>query len=156
MMWKLSMFSILLMGTMALAEEKKSEFKLTDDEKAIVEATNAERKKAGLPALKPNAKLFEAARAHAANMAKQDKLEHKLDDKTSDERVKNAGYQFSGTSENIAHNQQTPKEAVESWMNSEDHKANLLNKEYVDIGVAVAKSAKGERYWVQVFGTPLQ
>jgi uncharacterized protein YkwD len=37
-------------------------------------------------------------------------------------------------------------------MNSEPHRENILKPEYDEIGVAVAKSDKGDRYWVQVFG----
>lgn len=155
-MRKPAILSILLIGAVAFAQEKKSELKLSDDEKAVVEATNEERKKAGLSELKPNAKLFEAARNHAANMAKQEKLDHTLDGKTASERVKDAGYEYGRTGENIAHNSPTPQDAVASWMGSEMHKANMLEKDYADLGVAVAKNAKGERYWVQVFGKPLR
>jgi uncharacterized protein YkwD len=37
-------------------------------------------------------------------------------------------------------------------MGSEGHRANILNVEYAEIGVAVARNARGERYWTQVFG----
>lgn len=139
-----------------VGQEKADALKLTEDERAIVENTNAERKKAGLAELKVDVRLMKAARSHAENMAKQDKLDHTLDEKTAGDRVKDAGYRFGRTGENIAHNQRAPKEVVQSWMSSEGHKANMLHKDYVDIGVAVAKNAKGERYWVQVFGMPLR
>jgi uncharacterized protein YkwD len=139
----------------ASGDEKKVEFKLTDDEKAIVDATNAERKKAALPELKVNEKMVEAARSHAANIAKQDILEHTLDGKTAGDRVKEVGFRFRHTGENIAHNQKTTQEVLESWMNSDGHKANILSKDYEEIGAAVTKNDKGERYWVQVFGTLL-
>ncbi|HJZ53873.1 MAG TPA: CAP domain-containing protein, partial [Gemmataceae bacterium] len=103
---------------------------------------------------RPNARLFEAARAHAANMAKQDKLEHDLDGITASERVTTAGYRWSRTGENIAWSAPTPKEVVAGWMDSPPHKANILSEEFTEIGVGVASNAKGERYWVQVFGTP--
>src|SRR5437867_3138573 len=54
---------------------------LSKEEKALLELTNKEREKAELPPLKANEKLFKAARAHSTNMAKQNKLDHKLDDK---------------------------------------------------------------------------
>jgi uncharacterized protein YkwD len=57
--------------------------------------------------------------------------------------------------ENIAHNQRTPKEAVAAWMASQGHKDNLLDARFTEIGVAMAKNAKGEAYWVQVFAVPL-
>ena len=148
--------SLLLFGTFvalafpALADELKQ----SEDEKAVIELTNAERKKADLPPLKPNPKLLVAARAHAANMAKQDKLAHELDDKTPEDRLKAAGYKYSRWGENIGGQYDTPKVAVAAWMDSQIHKDNILNKDFTEIGIAVAKNEKGERYWVQVFAAP--
>ncbi len=136
--------------------KEKAEFKLTADEQAVLDGTNAERKKAKLDPLTADPKLTEAARAHAANMAKQEKLDHTLDDQTVADRVKAAGYTFRRVGETIAWNQPTPKDAVAGWMDSAGHKANLLHAEYTHIGVAVAKNTKGEPYWVQVFGAPLK
>jgi uncharacterized protein YkwD len=132
------------------------EFKLSEDEKAVVELTNAERKKADLPPLKPDARLFAAARGHAANMAKQDKLEHDLDGKSAADRVADAGYKAGRSGENIGWNFPTPKAAVAGWMDSTAHKENILNADYTAIGVAVAKNEKGEPYWVQVFAAPAE
>ena len=101
-----------------------------------------------------NRVLTAAARGHAANMAKQGKIEHTLDDKTVSDRVKAAGYEFRRVGENIAWNQKTPKDVVAAWMSSKGHKENLLNDQYTQLGIAVAKSSEGEPYWVQVFGTP--
>jgi len=134
--------------------KEKAEFKLTEDEQAMLDATNAERKKEKLEPLTTDPKLTEAARAHAANMAKQSKLDHTLDDKTFEDRAKAASYEYRALGENIAWNQPTPKDVVESWMKSEGHRKNVLNAEYTQIGVAVAKNDKGEPYWVQVFGAP--
>ncbi|HEV3439138.1 MAG TPA: CAP domain-containing protein [Gemmata sp.] len=135
-------------------DDKKDELKLTKEEQATIDLTNAERKKAEMKPLTANPQLMAAARAHAANMAKQDKLEHTLDGKEPAERVKDAGYKYSATGENIAWNAITPKEVLKGWMDSPPHKENILKPEYTEIGVAVAKNKKGERYWVQVFGTP--
>ena len=88
--------------------KEKAEFKLTEDEQAVLDATNVERKKEKLEPLTADPKLTEAARSHAANMAKQSKLAHTLDDKTFEDRVKATGYTYSALGENIAHQQQTP------------------------------------------------
>ena len=56
--------------------------------------------------------------------------------------------------ENIAWNQKSPKDVVRAWMESEDHRENILHADYTEIGVAVAKNKKREPYWVQVFGKP--
>ena len=141
---------------LAVAQEKKDELKLTKEEEEVIELTNAERKKAELPPLKMNAKLMTAARGHAANMAKQDKLEHTLDEKTATDRVKDAGYKYRQMGENIAWGAEKPKQLVEGWMESPIHKENILTPEFTEIGVGVAKNEKGEPYWVQVFGSRLR
>lgn len=137
-------------------EDPKAELKPTADDNAVVELTNAERKQAEkpLPPFTMNPQLMAAARKHAENMAAQDKLDHKLDDKTPDDRTKAAGYKSTFVGENIAWNQKSPKDVVKAWMNSEGHRENILNADYTEIGVAVAKNKKGEPYWVQVFGKP--
>jgi uncharacterized protein YkwD len=150
-----AVLAVVVACSLAAADDKKDELKLSKDEKALLELTNAERKAKDLDPLKPNAKLFAAARARAANMAKQEKLEHDLDGKGVAERVADAGYEPAGVAENIGWNFATPKGAVEGWMNSEGHRANLLGKDYTEVGLAVAKSAKGELYWVQVFAKPV-
>src|SRR5262249_32984473 len=75
-------------------EGKKDEQKLTKEEQEVIDLTNAERKKADLKPLSPNARLMAAARGHAENMARQEKLEHTLDDKTLADRAKDAGYSY--------------------------------------------------------------
>jgi uncharacterized protein YkwD len=130
--------------------------KPTREEQEVIDRTNAERKKAERKPLVANRKLMTAAREHAANMAKQGKLEHTLDDKGFEDRAKDAGYSFAALGENIAWNDESPKAVVETWMGSQLHKDNILNEEFTEIGVAVAQNAKGERYWVQVFGKPLK
>jgi uncharacterized protein YkwD len=138
----------------AAKKDKKDKLVLSAAEQGVIDATNAERKKAGLGPLKANPKLMEAARKHAVNMAKQDKLEHDLDGKSPTDRIKAAGYPGRKTGENIAWNPRSPAAAVEGWMNSPPHKENILTKEYTEIGVGLATSANGEPYWVQVFGNP--
>ena len=135
---------------------KKDALKLSKEEQAVIDLTNAERKKEGLPPLKAEAHLMAAARGHAENMAKQDKLDHVLDGKTHADRTKAAGYKSGFVGENIAWNQQTPKEVLETWMKSQPHKENILRKEFTQIGVGIAKNEKGEPYWVQVFAAPLK
>lgn len=135
-------------------DDKKGALKLTAEEEAVIDLTNAERKKADLKPLKMNPQLMEAARKHAENMAKQDKLDHTLDEKAPSDRTKAAGYKSSFVGENIAWNQKDAKDVVAGWMDSKDHRENILNTDYTEIGVAVAKNEKGEPYWVQVFGKP--
>lgn len=151
MMRNLSILAILILPAQwATADEK---FQLARDEQEVVDLTNKERKAADLPPLKVNEKLVKAARAHSANMAKQEKLDHTLDEKGPAERLKDVNYAFATWAENVAEGQRTAAEVVASWMDSEMHKANILSKN-TEIGIGVAKGADGKKYWTQVFGVP--
>jgi uncharacterized protein YkwD len=56
--------------------------------------------------------------------------------------------------ENVAWNQQNAQSAVNSWMNSSGHRANILDPSLTEMGAAMTRSARGEPYWIQVFGSP--
>lgn len=56
--------------------------------------------------------------------------------------------------ENIAAGQQTPEEVVNSWMNSPNHRKNILNKEFKRMSVSLFipnHSSQYTAYWVQHF-----
>lgn len=127
---------------------------LTEVEQRVFDLVNAERKKEDLSPLRPNALLMQAARDHSKNMAKQDMLKHELDDKGPADRLDELGYKAFGIAENVAAGQRTPAEAVESWMNSEPHKANILGEKYAEAGVGLATTADGKTYWTIVFAAP--
>jgi uncharacterized protein YkwD len=147
------MIFVALAGSTA---DDKEKFTLSKEEQEVLDLTNKERKDACLPPLKPDAKLFKAARSHSSNMAKQDKLDHKLDDKDPSDRLKDVGYAFANWAENCAMGQRTAAEVVEAWMKSTDgHKENLLSK-HTEIGIGIARNADGIKYWTQVFATPAQ
>ena len=58
--------------------------------------------------------------------------------------------------ENIACGQSTPAEVMKAWMNSQEHKANILSSEFEYLGVGVWY-ANGQYYWTQLFtgGLPM-
>jgi uncharacterized protein YkwD len=146
---------LLAQGISRGAEKPAAEpkFEMTVQEKAVLERTNQERAKENLPALKPSPLLFKVARAHSANMAKQEKMDHVLDGKKPHERVQDAGYRFAWVGENVAAGTNlAPKEAMDLWMNSEGHRGNILGKDYDEIGIGLARTEKGDVYYTQVFG----
>ena len=146
---------LLLAPTIVWADAKPEEkkLKLTEEEKGVLERTNAERKAAGLPELVPNAKLFQAARDHSANMAKLNRMSHILNGRTHADRAAAAGYAYTFLGENIAWNQRDAAQVLECWMRSAGHRANILNRNYTEIGIGVAVNERGEHYWTQMFGT---
>lgn len=153
--WLILALYAICAGSIGAGEKPKDKekFALSKEEQEIFDLTNKERKAAGLKELTVNEKLFMAARAHSANMAKKDELNHELDCKGPAERLKDHGYAFSSLGENCAAGQRTPAEAVTSWMNSEGHKANILS-EHAEIGIGIAATADGKKYWTQVFANP--
>lgn len=149
---------LLLSGFIPLAaeEKKSSKLEISSQEQTIIDLVNKERKKEKLPLLKPNPLLFKAARAHSENMAKQQKMEHKLDGKTPAQRVRAVGYRYRACGENIAAGgpRWALSEVHQAWMDSEGHRDNILGKNYTQIGIGIAKSEQGELYYTQVFARP--
>ena len=147
---------VFILAASALAQKitPEADVHLSPEEKTLLQLTNEARKKDGLPEVKVNTKLMKAARDHSANMAKQEKMAHELDDKKPADRLKEVGYSFGHLGENVAFGQQTPSEALDTWMKSDDHRANILGKDYVDIGLGAAKSSSGTTYWTVVVARP--
>jgi uncharacterized protein YkwD len=124
---------------------------------SIVQATNAERSSAGLQALRANSRLMEAAQLHADQMARLGRLEHVLSGgqyPRPEDRLAAAGYQWSSYAENIAMGQTSASAAMDSWMRSSGHRANILSASVTEIGVGFARDSAGRPYYVQVFGRP--
>lgn len=148
-----------LAASLVLADDPKgsTKFVMTREEKQLLDLLNKERAKADLSVLKPHPLLFKAARAHAANMAKQRKMEHELDGKRPAQRVEAAGYNWGKVSENIAmaEDGEPPlADIVKQWMESKTHRENLLDKNVTETGVAIARNAKGEIYYAQILARP--
>ncbi|MEZ6143761.1 MAG: CAP domain-containing protein [Zavarzinella sp.] len=127
---------------------------LAEAEQAIVAETNAARAKAGLPALQVSPALMSAARGHSNNMAAAGVMSHNLNGRGVGDRVRAAGYAFTGCAENIAMGQFSASDAIRSWLNSAGHRANMLSGTYTQLGVAVSYDRSGRPYWTQVFGRP--
>jgi uncharacterized protein YkwD len=147
-------FLVLLVPTIGRTDDPVPVPGATDEEKVFVELTNKERAREKLPPYKINATLCKVARAHAENMARQDKMEHVLDGKTPTNRVNESGYAWRRVGENIAWAEDLPAEKVmQGWMESPHHRDNILHKEFTEIGIGLAHKGK-EVYYTQVFAQP--
>jgi uncharacterized protein YkwD len=139
----------------------KAKVELSKDEKALFDLLNKERAKEKLPALKLNAALCEAAQKHCANMAKQGKMAHRLDDKGVGDRVTAAGYDWRIVRENLGRAAgepggpaPAPADVHKRWMESKGHRANILNDRVTEVGLSMVKGKKGTFYYAQVFAEP--
>jgi uncharacterized protein YkwD len=110
------------------------------------------------PPLRLDASLTVAAQTHAANMARLGVLEHRgRDGSTPAQRVRAAGYQDLGAvAENIAGGAMNAREAMDGWLTSAGHCANLMNPTYTQMGVAYSlnESSPLGIYWAQDFAAP--
>ena len=125
-------------------------------EKMLIELTNQERKKKDLGVVKSNETLAKAARAHAENMLRQEKMEHTLDGKNQFDRITVAGYKWMKAGENLAalDGDRTLAELMEAWMDSKSHRVNILDRDFSEIGVGIARDKKGKLWITQVFARP--
>lgn len=123
-------------------------------ERKILELTNAERKKYGLGELVWNEELAALARAHSSDMAERGFFGHNNPDgKTPFDRMKDAKINYIAAAENIAAGQASPENAMEAWMNSDGHRANILNPKLKELGVGIARGGEYGIYWTQNFAT---
>lgn len=130
----------------------------TINQQTVIDQTNAERKKNGLPALVPNASLSEAAYQKARNMFDEQYWSHYSPDGESPwEFMKAAGYTYSVAGENLARDFTDTDDMVNAWMNSPTHRENIVNAKYQEIGIAVVNGKLNgveTTLVVQMFGTP--
>ncbi|MFG2939017.1 CAP domain-containing protein [Streptomyces sp. NPDC048282] len=129
---------------------------ITTSQEAVVEAevlklVNDERAKVGCSALSANSSLTKLAEAFSDDMAARDFFDHTdPDGKTPWDRAAAAGISNLG-GENIARGQATAQAVMDAWMNSEGHRANILNCDFKTLGVGVHFGSGGP-WWTQDFG----
>jgi uncharacterized protein YkwD len=117
-----------------------------------------ERAFGAAPPVTWNDLLGKAALGHSRDMAQRVYFDHReKDGSDAAERVQRLGYRWSRVGENIASGLGTPEEAVQGWIDSPGHCANLMNPGYTQMGAAYAinhATELGTLYWTQVFATP--
>ncbi|HET6924630.1 MAG TPA: CAP domain-containing protein [Candidatus Saccharimonadales bacterium] len=109
---------------------------------SLLSDTNAQRSDNGLPGLGLNSQLDQAAQAKANDMAARDYWSHNTPDgQTPWSFIIAAGYNYQTAGENLAYGFDSASETVTGWMNSPEHRANILNTTYKEVGFGVANSA---------------
>ena len=121
----------------------------------VLRLVNIERKKAGLNELTmTNTNLLKAAQRRANEIAVRYNPPHtRLDGRSWSTVLAEYNVFWRATGENMAAGYQTPAEVVEGWMNSPGHRANILNKNFNQIGIGYAyRYGTGySHYWIQIF-----
>ncbi|HHW57722.1 MAG TPA: serine protease [Clostridia bacterium] len=116
---------------------------LSQEEKTLVELVNQERSKYNLRPLQVDENLCKVARLKAEDMRDNNYFSHTSPTYMSPfDMMKKFGINYYLAGENIALNSNVIK-AHYSLMNSEGHRANILNPYYNKIGVGIVKNKEG-------------
>lgn len=124
---------------------------LTADEQEVFDLINAKRVANGLSLLKIDDEVQNVARIKAQDMVDSNYFSHTSPIYGSPfNMLKNFGISYKTAGENIAGNSSNSG-AVNAWMNSEGHRANILNSSFNYTGIGVVKSPKYGKIYVQMF-----
>jgi uncharacterized protein YkwD len=108
-----------------------------------------------------NAELNDAAQAKANDMVKRNYWSHVTPDGEQPWGfMEAAGYQYQAAGENLAYGFGTSDQVISAWMNSAEHRANILNTNYTDVGFATANAPNyqghgAETIVVAMYGQPV-
>ncbi len=115
-------------------------------EQQLFQLLNQDRARAGLPALRWDYRLQQAAREHTARMVAAHQLSHDLPgEPTLPKRLAASGLRFDTDGENVAYNS-TVEGAHQGLMHSPPHRANLLSPQFNAGGIGIVRA--GDLLWV--------
>ncbi|HEX8182363.1 MAG TPA: CAP domain-containing protein [Candidatus Saccharimonadales bacterium] len=127
----------------------------------LLQDTNIERSRLQQPDLIINPKLNAAAQAKANDMVQRDYWSHNAPDGTTPwSFVESSGYEYQAAGENLAFGFMNAQTILAGWMNSPEHRANVLNSNYADVGfgITTAENFQGQgrtTVVVAIYGRPI-
>lgn len=139
--------------------KEPTERELRDLEQRVHRLINEQRQRANLPPLAWREDVARAARDHSKHMAERNFFDHtdpRLGD--VDKRLNRFRIAWRACGENIfmLHGYENPaRVAVQGWMESPGHRANILHREFTHAGVGVFYRKRDQRYYLtQIFIRP--
>lgn len=125
---------------------------------ALTDGTNSARATDDLPSLQVNPLLTKVAQEKVNDMVAKNYFAH-----TSPAGLspwywfENVGYNFTYAGENLAVDFSDSQDVTSAWLNSPEHRANILSANFTQIGIAIATGTFGGNpaiYVAEEFGTP--
>ncbi len=146
-------FSPIVRVSSLLAVDEISEGYVTKD--GIIVWTNIARMDGGLNTVLTNSQLDQAASIRLSDMINKGYFAHySPTGQGVAEAATQAGYDYHVVGENLARGHfASDQDLVEAWLQSSDHRQNLLESRFRHIGVAVGQLPTGEWLAVQLFGS---
>lgn len=131
-------------------------------ENRILQLINDFRRKSGLRPLTRSPALDKEAVWMTQDMDKNNYFhENHIDSqkRNAEQRIRDFGVTDGWTGENLYATQSpviSPEEAVQAWINSPDHRDNLLNPHYTQTGIGITSSntSKFKNYYANSFYGP--
>jgi uncharacterized protein YkwD len=127
----------------------------TSLERRAFDLVNAERARNGLQPFVWDGSLCRVSRMHSEKMARQNFFSHVAPDGADPVgRLRSGGIIYKSMGENLAFNQGAGDPAtlaVNQWMNSPKHRANIMRAHFTHSAIGIARSADGGIYLTQVF-----
>lgn len=126
----------------------------------LLQQTNHSRLSTDIAQLVPNSRLTAAAQAKAQDMASQNYWSHVGPDGSQPwSFVQQQRYEYQALGENLAYGFTDPSDVVKGWLNSPEHRANMLDPAYTNVGFGVVQAANfmgqgPETIVVAMYGRP--
>lgn len=133
-------------------EDNNTDIQVPDDSMTsqVIELVNNYRAQYGLSPVSYDAKVSQAAAIRAKEQ--ETVFSHTRPNGTRCfTALDECGVSYRGAGENIAMGQNSASEVMNDWMNSEGHRANILNESFTKIGVGLYTDSNGRCYWAQMF-----
>jgi uncharacterized protein YkwD len=112
-------------------EDRREPLDATEYADRLFELTNQQRVAEDMPTLNwVDCIVEDAAQPRADAIPVDGDLEHQT--------LVAACHEGASAAENLSRSGETPEQIVERWMASPGHRANILNREFVDVGIACA------------------
>ena len=105
----------------------------------LINLINQERTSRNIAPLSSNDELNNAADLKSNDMINRDYFDHYAFGLSPWDFISNSGYDYLYAGENLAMDFQTSEGMVNAWMNSTEHRENILNPNFTDIGIGVVK-----------------
>jgi hypothetical protein len=151
----LALFLVVLTSQMALRDSSLTALVLP---RVLVDAANKDREIQNVTGLSFNSQLERAAQLKADDMAGKSYFSHTSPDgMTPWYWFDQVGYNYKYAGENLAIDFSESADVEIAWMNSPEHRANILNGNYSEIGIATAPgyyNGVPTTFVVELFGRP--